>query len=166
MRGFRRKRVVVQEDINANVKEARPIGITIPFNNPSGIFHQSYTNKTQVYSNLRNLLLTAKGERYMLPDFGTDIRFVLFENIVDEESFKQRISGEIEDAITTWMPYISIQEMNIQLNVQDDGRVNDSSHAVGIKFTVVINGTNIYLPVEIFISDVGNLRIEEAIYNG
>lgn len=102
----------------------------------------------------------------MMPDFGTDIRFVLFENIVDEESFKQRISGEIEDAITTWMPYISIQQMDINLNVQDDGRVVDSSHAVGIKFSVVINGTNIYLPVEIFISDVGNLRIQEAIYNG
>ena len=166
MRGFRRKRVVIQDDRNADVKEAKPIGITIPFNNPSGIFNQSYTNKTQVYSNLKNLLLTAKGERYMMPDFGTDIRFVLFENIVDEESFKQRISGEIEDAITTWMPYISIQQMDINLNVQDDGRVVDSSHAVGIKFSVVINGTNIYLPVEIFISDVGNLRIQEAIYNG
>jgi hypothetical protein len=45
----------------------------------------------------------------------------------------------------------------------EDGRVNDPSHAIGIKLELQIVGTNIYLPIQIFISDTGNLSIEEAV---
>jgi phage baseplate assembly protein W len=110
--------------------------------------------------------LTSKGERYMLPDFGTDIKTILFENISSEDEFEKRIQDEITEAISTWMPYISINEIEVNVNMSEDGRVDDPSHAVGIRLTVIINGTNIYLPIQIFISDTGNLTIEEAIYNG
>ena len=36
-------------------------------------------------------LMTAKGERYMEPEFGTDIRLVLFENITTEEEFQEKL---------------------------------------------------------------------------
>jgi len=62
---YRRKREVVNTVV-PTLKYAKPIGITIPFNNPNGIFNQSFTNVRQVLSNLKNLLLTARGERYML----------------------------------------------------------------------------------------------------
>ena len=77
---YRRKREVVNSVV-PSLRFAKPIGITIPFNKPNGIFHQSFTNVKQVLSNLKNLLLTARGERYMLPTFGTDIKTILFENI-------------------------------------------------------------------------------------
>lgn len=165
---FRRKLVLANNESSASIdtRFAKPIGVTIPFNNPNGIFFQSYTNRVQVMSNLKNLLLTAKGERYMQPDFGTNIRLILFENISSEEQFESSLKDEITQAISTWMPYLVIQELIVNINMGEDGRVDDPTHAVGITLNVSITGTNIYLPIRIFISDTGNLTIEEAIYNG
>ena len=45
--------------------------------NPStgkGVFESSYTTQQAVISNLKNLILTTKGERYMQPEFGTSIK--------------------------------------------------------------------------------------------
>ena len=100
----------------------------------------------------------------MQPDFGTELRFILFENISNEDAFAERIRGEIISAINTWLPYLSIKNLEVNLNVSEDGRVDDPSHAIGIKLDLQIVGTNIYLPIQIFISDTGNLTIEEAVY--
>lgn len=162
MARFRRKSIIISEPSSSIGFNAKPIGVTIPFNNPNGVFFQSYTNRDQVLSNLKNLLLTAKGERYEQPDFGTELRFILFENITSEVDFVESIRGEIVSAITTWMPYVMITKLNVNLNMEDDGTVSDSSHAVGIYLDVKITGTNIYLPIQIFISESGNLRIQEA----
>jgi hypothetical protein len=163
---FRRKTIIRPTEQAVDMRFAKPIGVTIPFNNPHGIFTQSYTNRVQVFSNLKNLLLTARGERYMLPEFGTNIRLILFENISSEEEFETQLKNEISDAIGTWMPYVIIQEIDVNINMSEDGRVDNSYHAVGIKLLVSVTSTNIYLPIQIFISDTGNLTIEEAVYNG
>lgn len=165
---FRRKLITNENETTGSIdyKFSNPIGVTIPFNNPSGIFYQSFTNRNQVLSNLKNLLMTAKGERYMQPDFGTELKFILFENISSEDDFIKKIEDELTSAISTWLPYISIQTISVNLNMTEDGRVDDNSHAVGITLNVSVSGTNIYLPIQIFISDTGNLTIEEAVYNG
>ena len=167
---YRRKTIVANPDRDEKIKEAlripksiKNIGLTIPFNNPYGIFHSSITNKEQVLSNLRNLLLTAKGERYMLADFGTDLRSILFENISSEEEFSSRIRDTITSAIGTWLPYLVITNLSVDINMTDDGRIDDPSHAVGVFLRVLISGTNIYLPIRIFISETANIRIEEAL---
>lgn len=166
MRQFRRRQQQYYADAASTLDDNNKyIGVTIPFNNPSGVFFQSKTNIKQIYSNLKNLLMTAKGERYMLPEFGTEIRYILFENITDEDKFIDSIKNDIVDAIKMWMPFLSVEELTVKLNMNDDGRVDDPSHAVGIKLSVKIDKTNIYLPIQIFISVTGRLEIE-AIYNG
>lgn len=162
MARFRRKSIIINEPSSSINYYTKPIGVTIPFNNPNGIFFQSYTNRVQVYSNVKNLLLTAKGERYELPDFGTELRYILFENISDEAEFIEKIKGEIIDALTTWIPYVGITQLDVKFNMAEDGRVDDPNHAIGIFLELKIVGTNIYLPIQIFISDTGNLRIQEA----
>lgn len=146
-------------------QKTRPIGITLPFDSPYGIFTQSFTNKEQVLSNLKNLLLTSKGERFLEVDFGTDLRGILFENITDEDDFVSRLKNEVESAIRRWLPYLVITELTVKINLTDDGRVDDPSHAVGIFLRVLISGTNIYLPVRIFISETGNIRLVEGAQN-
>jgi phage baseplate assembly protein W len=158
---YRRKREVVNTVV-PTLKYAKPIGITIPFNNPNGIFNQSFTNVRQVLSNLKNLLLTARGERYMLPTFGPDIRTVLFENITSEEDFTTRLNGEIESAIQEWMPYLIIQELETIIPSELE-QVVEKQHSVEVKLSVKISGTNIYLPIQIFIDDTGNLEIKSSI---
>lgn len=163
---FRRKTIITNPALGQkNLTNTKSIGVTIPFNNPNGIFFKSFINKDQVISNLKNLLLTAKGERYFEPDFGTNIRTVLFENITDEEEFKERLKGEIQAAISYWLPYLNITDLTVNLNLTDDGRVDDPSHAVGIFLRVGITGTGIYLPIRIFISETAQLRIIEEAQN-
>ena len=98
----------------------------------------------------------------MQPDFGSELRFILFENINDEGDLEEKIKGDIISAITTWLPYLNITRLDVNFNMADDGRVDDPYHAIGIFLELKITGTNIYLPIQIFISDTGNLRIQEA----
>lgn len=155
----RRKIYSTVTDTAVNIKDTKPIGVTLPFNNQNGVFNLSYTNVEQVLSNLKNLLMTKKGERIMQPDFGTDLEYYLFEQITDELTFKESLLGEIRTALTMWMPYVTISEVDMEVNVADDGRVSEPHHAVAISLTLFITGTNIYLPVRILISDTGTLTI-------
>lgn len=155
----RRKIYSTITDPTENIKDIKPIGVTLPFNNPNGVFNVSYTNVDQVLSNLKNLLLTQKGERIMQPDFGTDLQYYLFEQITDELTFKEQLLGEIRSALGMWMPYVTISEVDMDVNVRDDGRSIEPNHTIAISLTLFITGTNIYLPVRIFISDSGTLTI-------
>lgn len=163
---FRKKTIITNPAVVSRVPQrTRGIGISLPFNNPSGIFFTTYLNRDQVFSNLKNLLMTSKGERYFQPDFGTDIRKILFENISDEEDFKEKLRGEILAAISYWMPYLFTETLTVNVNMDEDGRVDDPSHAVGIFLRVSISGTGIYLPVRIFISETATIRIIEEAQN-
>ncbi len=120
------------------------IGILIPLNKGSqgksatsdyavgsesglGVFESSYTTKQAVITNLKNLILTQKGERFMQPNFGTDIRKVLFEN--NTEDVRDMLVNTIDEDIKFWLPYVKLQgleaipsedmhTLNIQLNFQ------------------------------------------------
>lgn len=169
---YRRKRTFTDPQlIDPPVKKFRkkreivPIGVDISFNNPNGIFYSNSTNVRQVLSNLKNLLLTAKGERYFEPEFGTNIRKILFENITTEREFSEALRDEIRQAINFWLPYLTIINLDVNLNVKEDGILEDPTHALSIFINVAISGTNIYLPIRIFISETANIRIvEEAEY--
>ena len=59
------------EQVEAPVR--RPIGIKTPIRLKKGtLFDMSYEVSDQIADNLRNLLLTNKGERLGNPAFGTD----------------------------------------------------------------------------------------------
>lgn len=142
------------------LKNLKPIGVTIPFDKKNGIFNQSYTDREQVISNLRNLLLTRKGERIMQPEFGTDLQYYLFEQITDELEFQEKLIGEIRSSLNFWMPYVSIQDLKVDTNPVSDGRIVEPNHAVVITLKLYISGVNIYLPVRLLISETGNLSLE------
>lgn len=144
----------------------KPIGVSIPFNNPNGIFYNTFTNNQQILTNLKMLILTQRGERYLQPEFGTDIRYTLFENISDEDTFKEKLIGTITSAISRWMPFLAVTKAEAIINVNTSDKIVEDDHAVTIKLDINIAGTPSYLPIIIFISDTGNLTIQEALYNG
>jgi hypothetical protein len=49
------------------------LGINLPFNGPFVVFNSTYTTDAQALANLKNLLLTYKGERLFQPNFGTNL---------------------------------------------------------------------------------------------
>ena len=88
------------------------IGVTLPIRRGrSGMFEQSTTFVQQVKSNLRNLLLTTKGERVMQPELGTDLRRILFEQVTEDTMDNVRLT--ITEAVERWMPYLEIQDVSV-----------------------------------------------------
>lgn len=75
-------------------------------------------------SSIRMLLLTNKGERMMEPEYGTNIRRILFEmNVAGIESM---ISEEITNATTTWEPRVQLQSLSVTRNTDRSVTVNAS----------------------------------------
>ena len=66
----------------------------------------SDTGEEEVRSNLVHLLLTKKGTRYFLPDFGTRLYEYIFEPL-DGPTFND-IESEIRDSVETYIPNLQI----------------------------------------------------------
>jgi phage baseplate assembly protein W len=117
------------------------IGVSLPFNGPAGPFNKTYSTKDQTKSNLINLLLTDKGERIFNPEFGTDLRRVLFEGITED------IIPTIQNLITTnvniFVP--EVQVTNITVNM--DNKENNSI-SVTVVYQLKISGTSDQITVE------------------
>jgi phage baseplate assembly protein W len=115
-----------ENDLNPDIF----IGLRLPFGRTkSGLFGRTQTTLEQAGSNIKNLLLTAKGERVMQPDFGSRLRELLFEQYTEDLS--SRIENEIQEAISTWLPYIRIANVDI---VQSDRDPNTTE--VSINFSL------------------------------
>jgi len=97
-----------ENDLNPDTK----IGLELPFaRSRTGLFGLTETTLEQAGHNIKNLLLTAKGERVMQPDFGSDLRALLFEQA--DEDIEERIEETILESISTWLPYISVEKIDI-----------------------------------------------------
>jgi phage baseplate assembly protein W len=116
------------------------IGVSLPFNGPSGPFNKTYSTKEQIKSNLINLLLTNKGERVFNPEFGADIKKVLFEGITEDTS------ALIQNLITTNVNYF-IPEINI-VDVVVDPNEDNNSYNIVVKYNLVISGTSDQITVQ------------------
>jgi len=100
-------------DLQKNVA----IGVSLPFNG-GGVFNSTYTTKDQIKSNLINLLLTAKGERVMNPEFGCDLKNFLFEGITNSNI--SLLKTNISDSISTFIPEITLKNINLDSNIDDN----------------------------------------------
>lgn len=92
------------------------IGCDLPLNkNQFGYFSPTIYTVDQVKANLKNLILTNKGERLMQPDFGCDIYSLLFENI-DINELVSLVKIKISDSVKKWLPQIKIKKINVNLD--------------------------------------------------
>lgn len=86
------------------------IGFSFPLSNKTGGgFTLNYDTLSQARDNIKNLLLTEKGERYMQPDFGTSLRKFIFE--MNNEDIEEGIEMEIKKSVSFWLPYVTIDEI-------------------------------------------------------
>lgn len=122
------------QDLTEN--DYKILGIGINRNSDSnGIFSVNYTTLTQAKDNLKNLILTHKGERTMNPEFGCDIWKILFEPIVPEQIDKQ-IEDTIVDAVSIWLPYLNIDTIIFDY---DDNDIDNHTINLDIKFSLASN---------------------------
>ena len=91
----------------------RTYGVTFPFKES---YDGKYLDTTEldteeIRSNLIHLLLTRKGSRYFLPDFGSRLYEYIFEPL-DGPTFNQ-IESEIRDSVETYIPNLQITNITI-----------------------------------------------------
>ena len=106
---------------------------------PKGYWY-SQDGINQIKSDLLCLLLTNPGERVMLPEFGTPLKKLLFEqNDVVLQNQARRL---ISDAIARWEPRVAIQNIEVSseidrssLNQDDD--LSEQEHILSVKIIFV-----------------------------
>jgi len=101
-------RIPNQHPLDLNQRVA--VGVSIPFSSPS-VFNLTYTTTDQIKSNLINYILTNRGERVLNPNFGSNLRAQLFENI-DPDTISALELTIISD-IRRYFPMISINSLTL-----------------------------------------------------
>lgn len=103
-----------------------PVGKTI-----TGGFFAKESGVALIRASLQQLLLTDKGERVMLPSFGTNLRAYLFDPIT-EETF-ERMQEEILLAISRYAPNVEV----LRLRITQDPEINlEGTHGLNIQLLV------------------------------
>jgi phage baseplate assembly protein W len=119
--------------------------------NGGSVFAQSYSTEEQAISNLKNLLLTSRGERIMQPTFGTRIREAVFQpNSINLQEF---INETLTESINKWLPYININSIDVTRHIDQHIfyiRLNFSVTEVGANRVIVImtNEENVQIVTE------------------
>ena len=114
--------------------DGRTYGINFPFNDSrEGKYLSLSDNAAQeIRTDLIHLLLTRKGTRYYLPDFGTRLYEFIFEPL-DGPTFSD-IESEIRESVDEYLPSITITNIEIKdasAGLENKGTyVNDNDERV------------------------------------
>jgi len=86
------------------------VGVSIPFTGKA-VFNQTFITKDQIKSNLINFFLTNKGERYLNPGFGGNLRATLFESI--SSNTLDGLETQIKDQLEILFPTVTIENLEV-----------------------------------------------------
>jgi phage baseplate assembly protein W len=104
------------------------IGITLPLQFAENTFAQSFKTSEQAKSNIKNVLLTKKGERPMQPEFGSGLQEILFD--FNDDELAGKIESTINEAIQQWLPYVNIEDILVE-----NGNYERDNNLVNISIT-------------------------------
>lgn len=131
-------------------------GINFPFRDSydGNYLDLSNTNDEEIRTDLVHLLLTRKGTRYYLPDFGTRLYEFIFEPM-DGPTFSE-IESEIRESVQQYLPNLTITKISVTdastedidkgtyINEDDDRvfrvpNIGELEHTAKIKIDYIIN---------------------------
>lgn len=111
---------VIQSQYPLDLEERKAIGFGFPLNGDA-VFVPTYFTRDQIKANLVNYLLTNRGERIFNPNFGANLRALLFEQIDDLTTDSLR--DIIQQDISRFFPNVVIQEISFN-NTPDNNTIN------------------------------------------
>jgi phage baseplate assembly protein W len=110
------------------------IGIDLPFRKSDGRdgwFASTIDTISSVKNNIRNLIQTYQGERYMQPNLGVNLRKYLFEPFSDDVVLT--IQNELIEGFQYWLPFVEIRNIEVKLN--SDGS-NSNKLDISLEFNI------------------------------
>jgi phage baseplate assembly protein W len=114
--------------------DGKTYGINFPFQDSTDgkYLSLSQTTDEEIRTDLLHLILTRKGSRYYLPDFGTRIYEFIFEPM-DGTTF-QAIKEDVTNAVEKYIPNLTINDVTITPYLEDleaQGELNMDKIGVG-----------------------------------
>ena len=103
-----------------DLQPSRAVGFGFPLDGDA-VFIPTFTTRAQTKANMLNYLLTNRGERVFRPNFGSNLRSLLFENIVDAEL--QDLQSIIQEDIRRFFPNVTVKEIEFN-NDPDRNEIN------------------------------------------
>lgn len=98
----------------------KTINIDFPFkNSPDGLFIKlNDIDADAIKADLMHLILTSKGERLYLPDFGTNLRRFIFEP--NDSLTLSEVKNEISETVKKYLPNLKINEVSVEPSLDNE----------------------------------------------
>ena len=111
---------IIQNKYPIDTEARRAVGFGFPLNGDA-VFVPTYQTRDQIKANLVNYLLTNRGERVFNPNFGANLRNLLFENVSDTttEDLRERIQNDIN----SFFPEVQVKQVIFD-NIPDSNTIN------------------------------------------
>jgi|TARA_R110000803_G_scaffold41633_3_gene89418 phage baseplate assembly protein W len=111
---------ILQSKFPIDLTPSVAVGFGFPLNG-NAVFVPTYNTRDQIKANMINYLLTNRGERIFKPNFGANLRSLLFENILDITL--EDLKSTIQNDLSIYFPNVEIQEIQFN-NEPDNNTVN------------------------------------------
>jgi len=110
--------------------------IAFPFKDDNEIrsfILMNQVTKDSYSSNLLLLLLTQKGERYYMPEYGTNLLKFIFEP--NDQLTSTQVEDEIRNTVSLYLPEVKITSVTFNWNTDDSGElISENQLNVNIQF--------------------------------
>jgi phage baseplate assembly protein W len=108
----------------------RYINIDFPFkdSNKGFYFKLNQTDRDAVKADLLHLLLTNKGERLYLPDFGSDLQKYIFEP--NDSITHEEIRDSLNESISLYIPNLIVNSIEFKNNPIEEAIIVELSYSV------------------------------------
>src|SRR5210317_876236 len=119
--------------------QSRPIGITTPlkkgYRNNESLFQMHFDLFSQIDDNLKNLLMTKKGERLGLTSFGTNLNKIFNLTNLNKDEIEQVAMDEIRSSVSQYMPFVSLLEFSSKKK-EDMSNKKETVYELIITYTI------------------------------
>ncbi len=92
-----------------DLQPRKAVGVSLPFSGKA-VFNQTYETKQALKTNLINYFLTARGERYMNPNFGNRLQNLLFEQLTQNKV--KQIDEQVRNDLEIYFPKVQPVEIS------------------------------------------------------
>lgn len=108
----------------------RYINIDFPFKDSRNGFYfkLNQTDRDAIKADLLHLLLTNKGERLYLPDFGSDLQKYIFEP--NDSITHEEIRDSLNDSISLYIPNLVVNSIEFKKNSIEESIIVELSYSV------------------------------------
>jgi len=115
----------------------RSINIKFPLEDDrvkNGLFKMNSVTKAALTSNLMLLLLTDKGERYYMPNYGTNLKKFIFEP--NDSVTISDVEEEVRNTVKEYIPELTIKAIDVYRVEDEDGNpMSDHEIRLLVNFT-------------------------------